>query len=144
MTARSREAFELLDVAVDGKPRPIRRAVRAKGQIYTSSLGTGETTTEPVTISYTYRVLLEQHGHLVFIDFDQPSRDVSVELRHADCGIRYVNVLDFLASPGARVERRQAGGDSSVSVAIDGWVVPRAGVAFVWTLAQEMPATSRR
>jgi hypothetical protein len=68
----SDEAFELLQFTVDGKPRPIRRTKRARGRTYSVTMPnaaqeavTASSSPRKVTISYTYRVLVRQHGHLL-------------------------------------------------------------------------------
>lgn len=64
------------------------------------------------------------------------------------CGIRYVNVLDYVASARqARIEHRAAADPApAIEVGYDGWVLPTAGMAFVWTIEDEMAAqhASRR
>ena len=140
ITAKSREAFELLQFSVDGAARPIRRSLRAHGQTYSAHLGGCGANGAEVVISYTYRVMIEAHGHLLHIDVDQPSRDLSVELRYDGTGIRHVNVLDYLAAGGqsVRVVRTPGGSsDRAVSVSMSGWTTPPAGIVFVWTLESE-------
>jgi hypothetical protein len=59
----SEEAFRLVELTVDGRPRPARRATRAGTQIYTASFGEAAATAErPLAISYTYRVLVSSTG----------------------------------------------------------------------------------
>ena len=85
-----------------------------------------------------YRVLVQKHGHLLYLDFDKPCRGVKVYLGYGEAGIREVSVLDFFAGPqAARVQRSPSSVPApSVSVGYDGWVFPRSGVAFVWVLEQ--------
>jgi hypothetical protein len=143
--AAAQETFELLQFSVDGEARPISRAVRKSGQVYTVNLGKESLDEEqPVVISYTYRALSPLHGHLLHFDIEQPTRGVDIELDYGGCGIAYVNVLDFIASARkTRVSQSPPGVPGrNVSVQFDGWVFPRSGVAFVWVLEDEL-TTSR-
>ncbi len=145
--AGSREAFELVQFSVDGEDRPVRRAVRKDGQLYTVDLGQEAVRAgKPVSVSYTYRTLASRHGHLLHVDVEQPTRGFSVELDYSDTDISYVNLLDFIASSrSTRVSQTPTSvPGKSVSVAFDGWLMPRAGVAFVWVLNQKLPRDAPR
>jgi hypothetical protein len=131
------ESFELLRFTVDGDERPIRRTSRKAAQTYTASVGTEAVrATKPVTIAYTYRTLMAQDGSFLFFDIEQPTRDLKVMFDYSGCGIANVSTLDLV--PSVRPTRIEAppdaGADESVRVDIDGWIFPRSGVAFVWTL----------
>ena len=135
--ALSQDTFELLQFAVNGEPRPIRRAVRKHGQVYTASVGAEHLAAQqPVTISYTYRTVTTQHGHLLHFDIEQPTRNVRLEFNYGGCGIAHVSVLDLIASVRAtRIERTPTSLPSSaIRVELDGWIFPRSGFAFVWVL----------
>jgi hypothetical protein len=131
--ANSRDAFEVVRFTVDGDERPIRRAEKKNGQVYTVPLGVEENHNEPVRISYTYRTITAERGHLLYIDIEQPTRGVEVALDYGDCDIEQVSVLDLIASSRTtRVERTPASVPGrSVSVSFDGWASPRSGVGFV-------------
>lgn len=138
--ARNRESFELLLYAVDGEMKPIRRSERKSGQTYSVSLGAGpDRTGKPVRVSYLYRTITPDFGHLLHVDVDQPTRGFTVELDYSDTDISEVSVLDLVASrSAARVERLPADlPGKSLSVRLDGWIFPRTGFAFVWTLDRE-------
>jgi hypothetical protein len=99
LDAASAEAFDLVELRVDGRPRPIRRMTKAGAQLYTASAGIEATTAgHPATLCFTYRALVQQHGHLFHLDFSRPTKDVRVHFAYGGCGIRYVNVLDYIAS----------------------------------------------
>jgi hypothetical protein len=138
--ATSPEAFELLQFTVDGRPWPTRRSKRSGGQSFAVTVGGRTDARREVEISYTYRVLVQQHGHLLYLDFGAPCKGVDVDFTYGGCGIRHVNVLDFIAgSQPTRVSRSPK--DTSpptVSVRYDGWVFPKSGVAFAWVLEREM------
>ncbi|MCA1705793.1 MAG: hypothetical protein LC808_22020, partial [Actinobacteria bacterium] len=138
--AASREAFELVQLTVNGKDRTIRRTARTGAQLYTASLGASAMTGEPVTVAYTYRVLLQRHGHLLYLDLSRPTKGLNIQFNYGNAGIRRVTTLDFIAS--AETARVQDTPDSvparTVSIGFDGWIFPRSGVAFVWVLEGEM------
>jgi len=135
-------AFELLRFTVNGENRPIRRAQRKNGQLYTASVGTDHVAAgQPVVISYTYRTVTSRAGHLLFFDIEQPTRDLRVDFDYGGCGIASVSALDLVPSVRrARIERPSDTTRSILRVDIDGWVFPRSGVAFVWTLDAEIKA----
>jgi hypothetical protein len=138
--AASPDAFELVQCAVNGTDRPIRRTQRKGSQLYTATIP--ETTDdEEVTISCTYRVLVQRHGHLLYLDIPRPTKGLQVQLWYGDCGIRRVNTLDFIASAQEpRILRSPASVPTpSVEVGFDGWIFPKSGVAFVWVLESELP-----
>lgn len=142
LDASSHDTFELVQLAVDGKERPVRRTVRRGTQVYTAALGKAATTDNEVTISYTYRILVQRHGHLLYLDLPRPTKGMHVQLNYGLADIWYVNVLDYFASPSSsRVERSPSSAPArTVDVSFDGWVFPRAGVAFVWVLDDEAAA----
>lgn len=144
--AASPDAFELVQLTVDGKPRTIRRTERRGAQLYTVSLGAAATTDKPVVIAYTYRVLVQRHGHVLYLDLPRPTKGLNVQLSYGDSGIRRVTVLDFIASSEAtRVDQAPAAVPArSAGVGFDGWIFPRSGVAFVWVLEDELGPAKRR
>lgn len=136
--AGSREAFELVQFAVEGQERPIRRTERSDGQTYSVDLGKEVLASEDlVTVAYTYRTVVPVRGHLLYLELEQPTKGVDIELDYSDCGIEYVNVVDFIASSErTRVSQSPTTVPGQrVSVGFDGWVFPRSGVAFVWVLS---------
>lgn len=133
--ASSTEAFELVQFAVEGEEVPIRRSDRTDGQTYSATLPKDVLAAgKPVTISYTYRTVVPVRGHLLYVELEQPTKGVDVEMDYSDCGIDYVNVVDFIASSErTRVSQSPTTVPGQrVSVGFDGWVFPRSGVAFVW------------
>lgn len=146
LNAASPDVFELLRVTVDDRPRPIRRSVRSGGQLFTVHTGSREPeSAEGIRISYTYRALVQQHGHLLHLDFDTPAKGVEVELAYGDCGIRHVNVLDFIAGTHpTRISNSPKGvSPPTITVRFDGWVFPTSGVAFAWVLERELAMSSQ-
>jgi hypothetical protein len=135
------DAFELLELTVDG----VRRAVRTGAQVYTASLGDGAMAGDRrVAISYTHRLLIQQHGHLLHLDISRPAKGLRVQFAYGACGIRHVNVLDYIAgSNQTRLSRLPASGPTpSIALGFDGWVLPKAGIAFASVLEREIAALS--
>jgi hypothetical protein len=139
LDAADPEVFTLLQLSIDGRERNIRRSAREGSQFATVNLGQ-EVTHGELTISYTYRVLVQRHGHLLYLDLPRPVKGVHVQLDYAEAGIRRVNVLDYFASPdAARIEvSPQLAPARTIDVKFDSWIFPRAGVAFVWVLDDEL------
>lgn len=138
--AASVAVFELLQLTVDGTPKSIRRTTRDNAQLYSVSLGKDATTNE-VTVAYTYRVLVQRHGHLLYLDLPRPTKGLHVRLDYAAAGIRRVNTLDYFAgTEQARIDQTSVDTSAkAVDVGFDGWIFPRSGVAFVWVLDEELP-----
>jgi len=133
----SRDAFELLQLSVDGHDRTIRRSARRGSQLYTASLGAD--VPDEVTISYTYRVLVKRHGHLLYLDLPQPTKGLHVQINYGGADIRRITTLDFIASnESPRIDVAPSTVPArTVDVSFDGWIFPRSGVAFVWVLEDE-------
>ena len=144
--ASDKAVFELLQLMVNGEARKVRRTQRTGSQVYSASLGTAGTSGEVVTVAYTYRVLVQRHGHLLYIDLPRPTKGLHVQLDYASAGIRRVNTLDFIASSeDTRIDETPASVPArTVDIGFDGWIFPRSGVAFVWVLEDELTPTSPR
>ena len=94
-----------------------------------------------LAISYTYRVLIQQQGHLLHLDISRQTKGLRVELAYGGCHIRRVNVVDYIASRQPGLTRPPPSEPTpSVALHFDGWILPKAGVAFVWVLEREMAA----
>lgn len=139
--AASPAAFELLRFSVNGEERPIRRFARKAAQTYTASIPAEHLQAgQQVTIAYTYRTLMTQSGHMVFFDVEQPTRDLRIDFDYTDCGIAAISTLDLVPSVRpTRIERTHESLPARViRLDFDGWIFPRSGVAFVWTLDSEV------
>lgn len=133
------EVFELAAFTIDGKQRKIRRTGRAGAQVYAVSLGSEVGADQEVTVAYTYRGLVQRHGHLLYLDLPRPAKGLHVQLDYGHAGIRWMNTQDYFASSRTpRVEQASTTKDAQVvNIGFDGWVLPRAGVNFVWVLEEE-------
>jgi len=80
--------------------------------------------------------------HLVL----KPTHGVTIGLNFGGSAIRYINVVDYIASATQPVISQTPAIDPSpsASVSFDGWVLPKAGVAFVWVLDEEMSKVAER
>ena len=135
--AATTEAFELLAFTVDGDQRPIRRSARKHGQTYSVAVGDDAMrAAEPVTISYTYRTTIASNANMLFFSIEQPTRNLNLQFDYSGCGIANVSTLDLVPSiRPTRIERAPAKTHTdTIRVDLDGWIFPRSGVAFVWTL----------
>lgn len=144
LDAGSEPTFELAQFTIDGSLLPARRTKRAHSQTYSVELRP-EQLGHQVKLAHTCRVLIQKHGHLLYLDVPKPTRGLSVELDYADAGIQFVNALDFIASAQQPHTVRSPGSvpSRSVSIEFDGWVFPKSGVAFVWVLEDETKKLSR-
>ena len=140
LDATSRETFELVEVIVAGRPQKLRRTTRAGAQYYSVSLDPDVDRSADLAVSFMYRALVQQHGHVLHVDLIKPTHGVSIALNYGGAGIRYVNVVDYIASAARPAISQTAATDPSPSVSLtfDGWALPKAGVAFVWVLEDEM------
>jgi hypothetical protein len=114
--------------------------------VFTVNISTAAIAAErEVTISYSYRALVQRSGHVFNLDIAWPTKDLKVQFWHGDCGIRHVNVSDYIASARpARVTQTPAKEPSpSVEIGFDGWIFPKARVAFVWVLEDELAGATR-
>lgn len=147
LDASSPEAYELLRFSVNGQDQAIRRSARKTSQTYTAHVGQDLVdAAQPITISYTYRLVMASSGHLLFFDIEQPTRDLRIDFDYAGCGISSVSTLDLIPSVRpTRIERPtiEAPGDT-IRVDLDGWIFPRSGIAFVWSLETEHRSCERK
>ncbi|MEN4475723.1 hypothetical protein [Mycolicibacterium cosmeticum] len=140
LTGQDKAAFELVQFSVDGEERSIRRTVRAGSQTYSVTVGKDIVDAgQFVTVAYTYRTVLRQSGHMLYVDVEQPSKGLDVALDYGDCGIAEMRLIPFIAS-SQKVRNHQTPDsvpERSAGIGFDGWVFPRSGVVAVWILNRE-------
>ena len=73
---------------------------------------------------------------MVHLDIDRPTKGLDVELTYDPQQIGQMRVLDF-ASIGEGGRTSQESGTPTLRYRYDGWLFPRAGLVFVWTLPDE-------
>ena len=145
MDARSREAYELLELTVDGRPQPIRRSTRATGQTYSVDLDEDARSGEPVRIRQVFRTITPQWSHRLYFAVAQPTRGWSLRLDYTDTNIAEIQVSDTISpTPPARITRSpEAVPGKVIAVEASSWLLPRSGVAFTWALEDELPQTEQ-
>ncbi|OLR89614.1 hypothetical protein [Actinokineospora bangkokensis] len=139
LDASSRDTFDVQHLAVDGKTRPVRRSRRKQGQVFTADLGT--TAGREVVLSYTYRILVQQRGNVLYLNLNQPSHNLRIHLDYDGTGIQHVTTLDYIAgAQPVRIERTDSTATAArVDIGFDGWVLAQSGVAFVWVTGRKKP-----
>ena len=145
MDARRRQAYELLELTVDGRPQPIRRSTRATGQTYSVDLDEDARSGKPVRIRQVFRTITPQWSHRLYFAVRQPTRGWSLRLDYTDTNIGDMRVNDTVATaPAARIIRSpEAVPGKVIALESAGWLMPGSGVAFTWTLNEELPQTEQ-
>lgn len=140
--ASSTEAFELVQFSIDGQERPIRRTAKAGSQTYSVSIGADAVSEgKPVTLAYTYRTVVRQHGHMLHVETEQPTKGLDVQLEYGDCGIADMRLIPFIASSKKVRSYRLPPSvpERTVGIGFDGWCTKGQGVVAVWNLNSEVP-----
>lgn len=131
------EVFALEQFTVNGTPVPFTRQVDEVSQVYTVDLGEQVIQQEQaVVISFSFRTRTLRSGHVVHLDIDRPTRGLDVELRYDPEQVGQMRILDF-ASIGEGGRLTQVPSTPTLRYRYDGWLFPRAGMVFVWTLPDE-------
>ena len=144
LDAANRECYELMELTVDGRPQRIRRSTRKTGQTYSVTLDDAALTGQTVRIRQTTRVVTPMWGHRLFFEVPQPTRGLSLTLDYTNTGIASINVTDTVATR-AIVSRSPTGvAGRELHVDVPGWLLPKSGVTFVWTLQDELPRGEER
>ena len=145
MDARRREAYELLELTVDGRPQPIRRSTRATGQTYSVDLDEDAISGKPVRIRQVFRTITPQWIHRLYFAVAQPTRGWSLRLDYTDTTIAEVQVSDTMATTPAStiVHSPEAVPGKEIAVDTSSWLLPQSGVAFTWATNDELPQTKQ-
>ena len=131
------EVFALEQFTVNGTPVPFTRQVDEVSQVYIVDLGEQVIQQEQaVVISFSFRTRTLRSGHVVHLDIDRPTRGLDVELRYDPEQVGQMRILDF-ASIGEGGRLTQVPNTPTLRYRYDGWLFPRAGMVFVWTLPDE-------
>jgi hypothetical protein len=139
--AASRDCYELLELTVDGRPQSFRRSARRTGQVYIVTLDEAAMSGEEVRIRQTFRVVTPVSGHRIYVELPQPARDVSLVLDYTNTDIATMTVTDMVSSSRSpHVSHAPAATNGRViHVDAPGWLLPKTGFAFTWTLQSELP-----
>ena len=143
--AASRSSYELLELTVDGRSQTIRRSTRATGQTYSVDLDEDARSGKPVRIRQVFHTITPQWSHRLYFAVAQPTRGWSLRLDYTDTNIGDMRVNDTVATaPAARIIRSlEAVPGKVIALESAGWLMPHSGVAFTWTLDEELPQTEQ-
>ena len=143
--AASRSSYELLELTVDGRSQTIRRSTRATGQTYSVDLDEDARSGKPVRIRQVFHTITPQWSHRLYFAVAQPTRGWSLRLDYTDTNIGDMRVNDTVATaPAARIIRSlEAVTGKVIALESAGWLMPHSGVAFTWTLDEELPQTEQ-
>ncbi|ACY20728.1 hypothetical protein Gbro_1447 [Gordonia bronchialis DSM 43247] len=146
MDASSRESYELLELTVDGRPQPIRRTVRKEGQTYSVHLDAGARTGEPVRIRQVFRTVTPVWGHRLYFELPQPARNMTVSFDYTNTNIVDMRVIESVATtrPTQLSRSPEHTNGKTISVEAVGWLMPKAGFTFTWTVDTELPHDDRQ
>lgn len=146
MDARSRAHYELLELTVDGDAQEIRRTERKTGQTYTVHLGPAAQSGKPVRVRQTFRTVTPTWGHRLFFELPQPGRNISLTLDYTNTDIAHMRVSDTVGAlvPPQVSQLPNAVPGRVITVESPGWLLSKAGFAFTWTLAKELPRDQGR
>lgn len=141
LDASSRDCFEVLELTVDGRVQPIRRTARKSEQTYTVHLDESARSGDPVRIRQVSRIVTPQSGHRLYFELPQPARNFSLVLDYSDTKIAQLAVSESIASsrPLQVMRSPEAASGKSISVNAPGWMLPKTGMTFTWTLDAELP-----
>lgn len=146
--ASARSSFELLEFTADGEKLPIRRSTRRTGQTYSVTVPhDGSESDTSRRLRQVYRTVGAQSAHKLFLELPAPSRNVSLELDYTDTDIAHITVSDTVSTAARpRVTRMPSTAPGrQIGIDVPGWLLPRSGFTFVWTLSGEQTdATARR
>lgn len=140
MDASKRECYELLSFTVDGHARPIRRTGRKTGQTYSVNIGEDVVAAgEAVRVRHTHRAVTAQLGHGQFVELPQPANGLHLSIDYTDTPIDELAVINLLSGPTRPpIATTPVGAAGRVaSVDIEGWLLPRSGLTFTWTLVRD-------
>ena len=131
------EVFSLTQFTVDGVELPCERQTDDVSQIYVVDLGEERVRQgEPVVVSFTFKTKTPRDGRLVHIDIDRPTKGLEVEMKYDPAVVAAMRVMDFASrGDGGRVSEEADA--SALRYRYDGWLFPRAGLVFAWTLTDE-------
>ncbi|WP_417288922.1 hypothetical protein [Corynebacterium variabile] len=143
MDPSKRESYELLEFTVDGRAQPIHRTARKTGQMYTVQLDEAACAGEQVRIRQTFRTVTPTWGHRLTFELPQPGRDISLTLDYTNTTIADMRVSDTVSAARPVVVSRSPASVPERVIKLDsnGWLMPKDGFAFTWTLDSELPQT---
>ncbi|RDB47055.1 hypothetical protein DVB87_14865 [Tsukamurella tyrosinosolvens] len=141
LDASSEENYKLLELTVDGAPQPIRRSARKGGQTYSVELAGIARSGQPVRVRQVFRVVTPMSGHRLYFALPQPGRNLSMILDYTNTDIARIGVTETVASakPIHVMRSPEEVSGRSIAVEAEGWLMPKTGFTFTWTLESELP-----
>lgn len=146
MDAANRESYEFLELTVDGIQQSVRRSARKGGQIYTVTLDERARSGQPVRVRQVFRTVTPTWGHRMYFELPQPARNLSVSMDYTNTSIAHLGVIDAVATakPAQVVRTPEKSAGRELTVEAQGWLMPKTGFTFTWTLDTELPQSDER
>jgi len=131
------EVFTLEQFTIDGVDVAFERQADDVSQVYAVDLGEEVVRAgKPVVIAFRFRTTVSREGRSFHLGVDRPTKDLDIELIYDTQSVGQVSLMDFASrGEGGRVSEEPESG--AIRYRYDGWLFPRAGLVFVWTLPDE-------
>ena len=131
------EVFTLEQFTIDGVDVAFERQADDVSQVYAVDLGEEVVRAgKPVVVAFRFRTTVSREGRSFHLGVDRPTKDLDIELIYDAQSVGQVSLMDFASrGEGGRVSEEPESG--AIRYRYDGWLFPRAGLVFVWTLPDE-------
>ena len=84
-------------------------------------------------IAFRFRTAAPAAGHSFHLNIDRPTKGLDVELNYDPAAVAQVSLMDFASrGDGGRISDEPD--TSTLRYRYDGWLFPRAGLVFAWSL----------
>lgn len=136
------EVFALEQFTINGVAVPFERQADDVSQVYVVDLGDEVIKEEkPIVVAFSFRTLIPRDSHFFHLDLDRPTKGLDVELHYAPEAFEKIRLMDFASrGEGGRVSDEPEA--AVLRYRYDGWLFPRAGLAFAWTLSEGAGASA--
>lgn len=128
------EVFTLEQFTIDGVDVAFERQADDVSQVYAVDLGEEVVRAgKPVVIAFRFRTAAPAAGHSFHLNIDRPTKGLDVELNYDPAAVAQVSLMDFASrGDGGRISDEPD--TSTLRYRYDGWLFPRAGLVFAWSL----------
>ena len=132
--------FTLEQFTIDGVDVAFQRHADSTSQVYVVDLGEEIIrASKPVVVAFRFRTTVSREGRSFHLGIDRPTKGLEVGLTYDPAAVGQVPLMDFASrADGGRVSDEPD--TAAVRYRYDGWLFPRAGLVFVWTLPSEEAA----
>jgi len=132
--------FTLEQFTIDGVDVAFQRYADSTSQVYVVDLGDEVIRAgKPVMVAFRFRTTVSREGRSFHLGIDRPTKGLEVGLTYDPAAVGQVPLMDFASrADGGRVSDEPD--TAAVRYRYDGWLFPRAGLVFVWTLPSEEAA----